>query len=533
MKIKCIRKSFFSFFLIGLMLLLTSALFGQAADDVAIEAAEDAAAAEDIPGDPEVAVEAEGLAETALEGQDEVEEKIFGAAVGIGIVHIDGQSWFQITGRPELTLFDDMLGIGLDLTFEVDGKGNIREENWNNAKALATKLWYARWGHKGDAPLYTRIGSIDSYDIGHGTLMNRFNNTIFYPNIKKMGLIFDLDLDYVGLESIFNDITIPDMVYTIAGARLYIRPIRWFAEVPVFDGLHIGGSFIIDRRPFDVDYLEKIVNDDGDEETKIEHRSVYEELILATPGVDIGDIEKKNLIAWGVDLGLPILDNFAIRLTLYADFNMILNYDWGVHWGFEGSINPDFLDLGYGFEVRHFYGGYMPRYFDYQYEANHAQKLVNLHLQSMEDKSIRTGWMFNLYRIFMEGLIGIQLSMEGVWPQNEELGTLPDMYARIWVGDADNNLFGFIVDFTYSKKNIHDFMDAFIIEDVDTSMMASLGYMITENVEIRLTYRKTFSYETYGENDDGNPPEAFVLDDNGEPKILPQESVDIETKIHF
>jgi len=126
-----------------------------------------------------------------------------------GTVSIDGQTYNQISLRPEFNLGN--WGMGFDFYLYIDGDGNIYDESWNFStfsKAYSTiidKLKYVRYGYPGDQ-LYFKVGSLTRISLGHGILVDEYSNMMRYPEIRKVGLQAKYFLpNGIGIEYIQSD----------------------------------------------------------------------------------------------------------------------------------------------------------------------------------------------------------------------------------------------------------------------------------------------------------------------------------------
>tara|TARA_B100000959_G_C14923297_1_gene600446 strand:- start:128 stop:1480 length:1353 start_codon:yes stop_codon:yes gene_type:complete len=108
-----------------------------------------------------------------------------------GAATINGKIYNQISFRPEIRI--NKLGIGLDFNIYLDENGKIFSDNWNftdtelSFQSLMDKIYYVRWGNKND-DFYFRVGSLETITLGHGALIDRYSNSIEYPQIKKLGI---------------------------------------------------------------------------------------------------------------------------------------------------------------------------------------------------------------------------------------------------------------------------------------------------------------------------------------------------------
>lgn len=181
------------------------------------------------------------LATTLVAGaQDPVEAagggEAWGATMGIGAVTMDGQTWTQIALRPDIPI--GKLGIALDLTLYFDEDGDIRKEDWNEPKDLIDKIYYIRWGHKGD-PVYLKAGALDDVTLGYGMLVRHYSNAVQYPAVRRLGGEFDLTIGKPQLEGFvanFRELGISGGT-GLVGLR---------ASYPVIGKLRAGAAFIQD-----------------------------------------------------------------------------------------------------------------------------------------------------------------------------------------------------------------------------------------------------------------------------------------------
>ena len=115
-----------------------------------------------------------------------------GTSGAMGSVTIDDKLYNQLSLRPELAY--GRLGIGLDIYLYFNDDG-IYEGNWDfssmnsSYKTIIDKIYYLRWGTKKD-DLYFRVGALPSLTLGYGILINKYTNTIQYPDVRRIGLNF-------------------------------------------------------------------------------------------------------------------------------------------------------------------------------------------------------------------------------------------------------------------------------------------------------------------------------------------------------
>lgn len=269
------------------------------------------------------------------------EGRAIGVSAGGGVEIIEGELWYRIMIQPELSI--GKLGMGLDIDLRINNKGKIRKEDWDSPKKFVRVIRYIRYGHKGDRPIYARAGALYYATLGHGTIMNRYNNRLDF-NDRKIGLELDIGSKNLGFESVVNDLTNPYLV----GGRIYWRPLRSFLPIPILRNFELGGSIV-------------------------------------------SDFGENGALVWGLDLGIPILDTAGLRSTIYADYAKMNGHGSGTAAGIMASI----LGATARAEYREIGPDFLIPYFDRFYETVRNTKLYEL-----PQKSLR-GWYGEiLYEIF-------------------------------------------------------------------------------------------------------------------------------------
>ena len=130
------------------------------------------------------------------------------ATGSFGAATIDGKIYNQISFRPEITY--KKLGVGLDVNIYIDANGEIYSKNWmfkdfdSSFETIMDKIYYLRWANRNDN-FYFRVGSLPSITLGYGALVERYSNSLEYPQVKKLGLNLIAGNDKVKFEYIHSD----------------------------------------------------------------------------------------------------------------------------------------------------------------------------------------------------------------------------------------------------------------------------------------------------------------------------------------
>ena len=112
----------------------------------------------------------------------------------VGSVTIDGKIYNQISFRPEIPM--GKLKLGLDLYFYLDDEGNFYDKPWDFSSGekafrnILDKILYLQYGGPYDK-VYFRLGGMPNTTLGYGIIVNQYNNTLEYPNIRRLGFEFN------------------------------------------------------------------------------------------------------------------------------------------------------------------------------------------------------------------------------------------------------------------------------------------------------------------------------------------------------
>jgi hypothetical protein len=244
---------------------------------------------------------------------------------GLGMSWIDNQA-YTISFQPDISIGNFGIGLGINLLYNTE-TGKIRSQDWDTGYDFARIIRYLRYGHKGDN-FYARVGALDAARIGHGFILNFYNNQLNYDE-RKLGLIFDADFGYFGFESLTNNLG----RFEVIGGRIYLRPLHGI-EIPVLRNLGLGVSYITDVDP------------------------------------DSWRDTKDGISVWGADIELPLLKSEALNVMLYADHAKIVDYGSGQAVGFQTDLSTlgGFLGLTINIEKRFLGTEFIPTYFGPFYE---------------------------------------------------------------------------------------------------------------------------------------------------------------------
>ncbi len=328
----------------------------------------------DMPAPPPSTVE-----ETSPEPEEEEEggEDDGGLAMdaGFGAVTIDGQLYNQIALRPDISI--GKLGVGLDVVIYMDQDGNIRKDEWNEAKDIIDKIMYVRWGEPGD-PLYVRVGTLENVVLGYGLFMNGYSNMMEYPSVRKTGHHIGFKLGNFGIENVVANYK--EFSFSGESTGLGIMGLRGTFSL---GKLTFGSTLVMDNNQYlglkddDGDYIPNLVDDfpddagyskdtdgdgrpdasddewdiDGDGKTDNytpDPTRNWDDEITRKP--DPFDISENPSTVGGlsVDIAYPILNMEKLKLVLFAEAGQYFGTADSMYYDDNGIVRQKKVEYGMG-----------------------------------------------------------------------------------------------------------------------------------------------------------------------------------------
>jgi len=381
---------------------------------------------------------------------------------GLGLNWIDGELYYNIRIMPELSLGN--WGMGLDLNLDINKNGNIRKEDFNELSDYLSIIRYIRYGEKHD-PVYIKLGALDYYTLGHGSIVDQYNNS---PSIdtRKIGLVADIDFGSAGFESIYS--TFGEAGVT--AARVYVRPLRSaLADVPIISNLEIGASYAVDFNKYSGIIIQPWFG--------LEPSFLPE--------------DKGRMQIAGVDLGLPIVHSSMFNLELYSDYSKIINYGSGVATGIMVDMNGlGILNASAKLERRFNQAQYIPSYFNSLYEIQRYQydtatgafsSKANL-LASMTNPDNGYFGELDLHFIGLLDIIG----------SYQRLDKTPDSGELHLVANVSTQNMPIVVRGGYDKINIGAESQIFKVDN-NSYMYFEFGYKPLPYLLVSMLYNWTFA----------------------------------------
>lgn len=386
------------------------------------------------------------------DSEEEGSSPDFGLGLSIGMETVNGTNYTVYSLQPDLDL--GMFGIGLDLKLAFDSDYALRGSDYQTWEDYLAIIKYVRYGNKGVAPVYAKIGCIDDFSLGHGLIMNRYSNMLNYPADRVLGIAFDLDFDNFGLESMVRS-----MNFDVFGGRIFFRPLI-NTSIPIVKTLEIGGTFAMDAFPT---------------------------ILTTTNEASVARAADTNVMVYGLDVGMTVLDNLMVSMLAYADVVAIDQKGVGAALGAAGSV---ISWIPYRLEARYNEDQFDFTYFDSFYDATRSTKYDAL--DNITNGYF--GWLFSSGISILpnedgEATVGFDITIEDSFNDT----TQPELLCTIYA--TKDLLQIFDLAFTWSKMDIASFSDVFQYEAENSILQLDLNYWVSEDMSISMSYQRTFAYE--------------------------------------
>lgn len=364
---------------------------------------------------------------------------------GIGVSTIAGQSYFTMNFRPELAF--GKFGVGLDVMLRFDADtGDLRAEDWDDGYDWFRALRYVRYGFKQNPdPVYTRLGALDNARLGHGFIMNYYNNQMIYDE-RKLGLEFDYDFTIGGFELMTSNLGRAE----IFGGRLYYRPFQLIADTPILKHFAIGATYATDIDP------------------------------------DVNRKTEDRVSVFGFDAELPLVKTAISKLAIYGDAAKIVDYGSGQAVGVEFQLfnMSGLINFGAQLERRFIGERFLPAYFGPFYELDRSDPDSSRQYQITLQTSSTRGTFGRLY--------GSVLNVINLLGSYERLDDSPQSGLLHVEASMPNTLPGFAARASYDDKAVNKFSDVFDMDE-NSAARVGLGYKLTPYLILYMDYIWTFA----------------------------------------
>jgi hypothetical protein len=405
---------------------------------------------------------------------------------GLGLNWIDGDLFYSVYFRPEVSLGNFGVGLGLQLDFNKQGK--LRTEDFRSFGDYLRIIRYARYGVKND-PVFVKLGALDYYTLGHGSIIYMYNNSPSF-DARRSGLVFDIDFGQFGFESVYSSFGEAGIV----GLRGHVRALKFtsLGSIPVIGNLEVGATFAGDFNK-DAAVIAGYYNSGTGTFNKIDS---YGSMQIV-----------------GLDLGLPLFTTGIFSMKLYADYSKIVNFGSGVATGVIANFNGMGLVTASAKLERRFNNGqYIPSYFNSLYEIERFR--VDPNANSFSSKAQSLSLITNSDKGYFGELLVDVMGLLDVIGSYQRLDKTPDSGILHLVSEVAPNTFPIVARAGYDKVNIGVETDMFRLDD-RSYLYCELGYKPYPYLLVSMVYQWTFAPV----RDAGNSIVGYVPQKRIEPRV--------------
>ena len=365
---------------------------------------------------------------------------------GVGLTTIDGESYFTINLRPEIAF--GKFGVGLNVNLLYNTKtGHIRHKDWDEKYDYLRMVRYVRYGWKGDK-FYTRVGALDGARLGHGFIMNYYTNQASY-DARKIGLALDVDMGFVGFESMTSNLSRLEVV----GGRGYIRPLH-YSGIPILKNLAFGGTYVTDTDP------------DGNRSTK------------------------DAVAEYGADVELPLINAPILWLGVYGDYAKIKDYGSGKSAGIGLQIKNllGLLSIEARLERRFLGEKFQAGYFDAFYEVyRYLPNGAGMDVEKVTSLDTITTKTTGIYGALYGKILGT-IDLVGSF---QRLDARPKSGILHFGADATKLIPVLALHASYDKMNIETAKDVFTLDNRSIARVG-IGYKVKPYLIVYMDYIWSF-----------------------------------------
>lgn len=373
---------------------------------------------------------------------------------------------------PEIALGN--FGVGLDLNLDINRNGDIRKEDFNTFSDYLSIIKYVRYGLKND-PVYIKLGALDYYNLGHGSIMYQYNNSPSIDN-RKIGLITDIDFGNFGFESIYSTFAEAGVV----ALRAYVRPLKFgsLADVPIIGNLEVGGTYAADFNKYSGVVFNRVFTTSNANPVLATYYPYFR-------------YDKGRIQIVGADIGLPIIKSNMLDFELYSDYAKIINFGSGVATGAKIDLNGlGILSASVKLERRFNQAHYIPSYFNSMYEIQRYQidssnGTFSSKATTLENLTNPDNGVFGELDLHFLGVLDVIGSYQ-------RLDKTPNSGELHLVANVSPESLPFVVRAGYDRINIGNEVQIFKVDN-NSYLYFEVGYKPVSYLLVSMLYNWTFT----------------------------------------
>jgi|GEM_PF-5332363 len=339
------------------------------------------------------------------------------------------------------------------------------EPNLTPLELYLPLLNFLKFGEYGDN-LYLGIKQIEKLSFGNGFLLDNYNNTMFFPEQRILGLYFNFDMsffnfNYLGIESLITNITQAD----VFALRIYSN----------FDinkrELEVAFNIAFDRDPF---YFAKkdIFN---------RYSPYYKDKYIINPETKL-DINQDELVfLWGFDVDVPLFyynKKNLYSMDLLLDF-IAENKNYGASVGLKGRL----AFFKYKFSIEIGSRAFIPAYLNTSYDYFKIEKFNVATLKVYSP--LYAGFFSNIGLSFFDDKFNLGIKLRYQF-KNDKNTLLYNPSYEVYLFLQEGILHGLFIDFLFKKefiKSVEDFLSL-----KNTTIKTLIGYQFDVGIKLSFFY---------------------------------------------
>ncbi|NIK74334.1 hypothetical protein FHS56_001847 [Thermonema lapsum] len=401
---------------------------------------------------------------------------------------IGEQQYVGFRIQPEIVIWKIGVGFDVPLLWNIETR-ELRKDEFQNGVGVLRMMRYLRYGFKKRDKVYVKVGDMTGEYIGYGGLVNQYTNS---PSFEKRAVGISADIrpvPYFGIEGLYGNLSTSGLL----AVRPYVRPLAT-TQIPIAKTVEIGYTYLQDRD--NTDYTKVFQDDQATKDLSNLPSTKY---------------VRDGVSAWGIDMGVTVVNNSMLRLTAYTQYNqlnkinsdslqarqlalaaanpeqadLINGYKAGTGWSIGAHAGINFIANIFNLDVRlerlWYSDYYQPQFFNAIYELNKDAKIESL----LTTKSL-TGTFGALTATIINK---VRLGGGLLLPDNVSAENPAYIYLTL---DANELIKGWIIQGSYIKGQLADLSDAFTL-DQRSLAQGRLAYRFAKFLALGVDAKWTFA----------------------------------------
>lgn len=386
----------------------------------------------------------------------------FNFTLELNYMAVDHNAYIQLVGIPEITFGKQNIGLGFYFPFSFNRYYEIRQIEYNSTEAFISKLYYFQWGRKDKNPYFIKIAAIEDFTLGQGLLIQRYNNTMTQPEIRKLGVISRVKYKGIQFEGIMGDI----FTQSVTGGRISVHLGDLLGtKKGILSTFEIGVSLISDFTPKRLNTV-YVSN-------RYDHK------------ITVNSDSSDSVFGYSVDLSMYFIRSSIIDFGAHAEFAKLSISGEGIAYGIQAAVSPEIVDLKFKFQMRHLMNSFEASYYNSFYDIYRSYKI-----DSSPNTSGNTGWYAEMSGLFYKKRLGFTLAYDEVINGSSR----PHLYFKYFMQAIPKSLF---LTIQYDQYSLGD-QGILSLENLNSYFLFEALIRFNRYMEFGFSFRKGFIIENSG-----------------------------------